>query len=329
MKKVLDIAQPLITSYTDIAGMFSILGTIKNSSGWIINHFIQLLYMIAKDKSRPYFLDGTVRRGSLIIDACPFFRHNKVSKEVIAKKWDKFTDFLEEYLSSSYYVFIELNIKFLSIARTPDDFIHQTFIYGYDKNERKVYISDFYNGNAYSREVATYDEINIAFLHSQDNTLHESRNDVWCIKVVDEVPKIPPNKELIKQSLINFYESSEIDINPRQDSVFFFGLSFYEEMIRQMKKNKRIMIALHILYDHKMMMRHRIEILNEHGFIDPQNYTLLCLANSELIDRSLILRNLAAKAQFCNIDNGKLVLLSEELLAKDKAFTEMLIKSIC
>ncbi len=75
-----------------------------------------------------------------------------------------------------------------------------------------------------------------------------------------------------------------------------FGLRYYDYAIAHCHESDEIDIRLfHILYDHKVLMRFRLEYLSKIRYYDSEKITKLISKNEELIKITLVLRNMSIK----------------------------------
>jgi len=74
-------------------------------------------------------------------------------------------DLIKYFINNNHYAFMYVSREHISLHKW-SNFTHEMFIYGYDDNNSKLFISDFFDGNAYSEEQCGYDEFTNAFAHA-------------------------------------------------------------------------------------------------------------------------------------------------------------------
>ncbi len=326
MRKILTLEYPPVTSYPSIANILSMVWPIKDKAiVWFCDHFIQLVF---RPKHKYSFLDfydhADLDNYFSIIYGMPgigWMRHNSETAN-----FEKFTDYIEHQIDQSYGLEACLDRYYLeSLGNKPKHFIHSSFIYGYDNEEKEVYVFDFWETGKYSSKVFNYDEIN----RSMNNN-----GIINLFKVCDFDYEL--NMELMKKSLNDYlhsvdsmyrFQSSNKDYNKN----VIFGLDCYQYLFFQFKEYGSVDTRMyHVMLDHKVMMKYRLECLLKVEVLSIEDYNILKEINDVLISKTSILRSLAIMLNTHNsmIDVSKLEMKICELRDLDENFVVRFLECI-
>jgi len=289
----LPVEYPPITSFPSIANLLSILWVHKERTlPWICDHYVQLIIRPNHPVTRSDFYDQA-DTDNFIINGyfCPFLgwlRNNQTTA-----RFTDFTDYIEYQINHGYYMDACLDRFFLSCSNCYNSrhFIHQSFIYGYDNDKKQVFISDFFDSGKYERKIVSYEEINNSIkgidyhinLYKYQDCNYEINLDLLKLSIADYLN--------CRDSLKKFQFS-----NPDYNKNVLYGLDLYNYVIDVFCNEKHIDIRpFHILYDHKKMMKIRLDYLKKLNIFDSIMLELICKRNDSLIEKSLLLRNKVIK----------------------------------
>ena len=306
MKMCLPIEEPPITSFPEIANTLSVLWQHKEKvTPWLSDRFIQLVIRPNFELTQADFYDhADLNNHFILIYGCPllgWMRNNQTTAN-----FEKFTDYIEYQINHGYYVEPCLDnyyFKFTSHYQKRH-FIHTTFIYGYDNEKKQAYISDFFDGQKYARQVVSYDEIN---------------KSIENIDYLINLYKFQDAQYNFNPKLMNLYLEDYINSEDSLHKFEFsyqehnrgvlYGLNFYDYIIDNICNGRESIDIrpFHILFDHKRLMKIRLEYLYSRNTYDNEEIQRLLLQNNDLINLSKLIRNLAIKY---NVRNNTEILQS-------------------
>ena len=292
MKKIIHIDESPITSYPSIANMLSMAwGKKEELLPWLSDHFVQLVVRSHHDTRIDYYdhadLDNNYRK----IYGMPGYSWMRNNTDTI--KAERFTDYIEFAVDHEYCLEPCLDNFYFSFSNCyqKHHYIHSTFIYGYDNEEEIVYAADFWELGKYSTKMINYNEINQSFNNEGIVNLFRYYKAEYEF-----------NKKLLISSCRDYLESTdsnhlyEYSANNENRDVIF-GVSCYDYIKEYFHENNDYIdfIPFHIFYDHKIIMRYRLEYLksvmqNNVNVIDE-----LIVDNEEMVQKALELRNLVLK----------------------------------
>lgn len=295
---------------------------------WLSDHFIQLIIRPDHESVFSDFYD----HADLDNFFCMLF--TLPGLHWMRTNWDAgfftvFSDYIEHMIQKGYALEACLDryyFKFSSLYNSTH-YIHSTLIYGFDTEKREIYVADFWDNGKYDQKVVSYDEINA------------SLNNNWLINIFSlEDGQYTFNPVLMKQSFEDYLHSEDsfhkfVFSGRAYNKTAIFGLKYYDYLMDRLNRqdNTKIDFRLfHILYDHKVLMSHRLKYLESINFRDAQILASLKEKNEKLTRHSLILRNRVLKYNL----NSSATLLDQikisvtELKTLDREFTEAVLAMI-
>ncbi len=299
MGQILKIGRASITSFPDIAATLSILASDNKFDSWICNNLSNIVYMGNRgfsnaEPSGDYY-DRAIQNP--IFEAIPFLSNEKILKHTIQSFNHTFSDFIISSIDRGCYLFTNLNNYYFPFSQAFQQryYDRPTFIYGYT-DDRKVCIADFYHGRKYDYYQISFDEIEKAYSTSVNDYVYVINLADDCVCQID--------LDYLKSDLFNYLESRG-DVRKFSDKIRksdlypYFGISYYDELIKSIKlgttEHTRTH-TLHILCDHATLMNHKLDILWRSNIIaSTSKYEKLKIEISEISELSMKCRNLNIK----------------------------------
>lgn len=335
MKKILKIGTPLITSYPMIANRFSILGVepIK-AKKYLCNNYINLIAISSWNNEENYsssFIDTYL---DSFYQKCPFLKYSGILRYTVQRKYKDLSDYIEEEIGHNNYLYLILNNYFLSCSPSyrNEHRMHDTLIYGYDKEKQIVMISDFYNYK-YVNTTVSYDEINDGFkyyFYDNDYRGKQMGEIISIIKLMDF-----PNGLDYDINIEEIYQKTEDYVNSSNsypimlEDVFYknrvkkYGLDYYDILNKNFNSEQILDHRwIYVLLDHKRAWNIRLNYLVEKGYIKSNRYPKIMDECNELYHFTKVILYLILK---CNINRDNELKLNivkkcEELKNKDYQF---------
>ncbi len=154
-EKILPMNYPVITSYPTHANILSCVTQYEDSMQWFYDYYIQLFG--GRDVSQGCYMDFFA---PIPWKSCPWINYQRISRDLIAKKWDSITEFFIECINSGYYLFL-----YLDQFHIPDSGHHQKYhshanliaILRCTAASRRFYVNIRYNSPRSSNLEATRD----------------------------------------------------------------------------------------------------------------------------------------------------------------------------
>lgn len=294
MKKVLNLVDPPITSYPSIANILSMKWKDQEEIiPWLADHFIQLMIRPHhEDTPADYYDHADIDNYFRELYGMPWLNWMRVNSEMAY--FSKFTDYIEYQIDRGFGLEPCLDRFYFDFTSSykKDHFIHSSFIYGYDNLRRKVYIVDFWDYGKYEKREVSYKYIN------------KSMNNNCIINLFKlQDARYDFNLSLMKMFLSDYLNSRDstsrfIYSHQPYNKDVIWGLKYYDyvkEYCSQIEIDLIDIRFFHILYDHKKLMKMRLDYLITNHIICEKNSEAILDESDNLINVSLELRNLVIK----------------------------------
>ena len=307
-KKRLPVTYPLITSWQWHATLFSILSDDENAKKWIFSNYIQLrCYDIQEIFTGDDMLLADMMPGSSSLKLCPYLVFSLLTKEQIESYCGNIIDFIIKTIDLGGYVYgVFDEAKILCDAEVDYKFPHELFIYGYNRDKEYFYTGDFTFQDKYSHKTVSFADIERGYEVITEKEDHMFKDDykghrgLYVIIKNTDKPVYELDLELIKTTLREYLNSEDTKDHFRMmrnrfdDTVF--GIKVYDKVLAQIDKQIHAeepdfdIRALHVMYDHKVLMLERLKYLMNTGHLKYNQETLD--AYKIVVDNMLAARNL-------------------------------------
>lgn len=310
-KVVLPVKYPAITSWQWHATLFSILGDDENAKKWIYSNYIQLrCYNIPEYTSGDEILLCDMMPGSSSMKECPYLIFSLITKPQIESYCGDVIDFIIKTIDIGGYVYGAFDeARMISNVGVDYKFSHELFIYGYNTNEEIFYVGDFTFKDKYAYTTVPFDAVKRGFDVLTAKEDHVFKDDYKGTRGLYVIQKNVDNKYydidpvLIKRTLEEYLECKDTKDHFRMmrnrfsDTVF--GVNVYKALKDRVHKQLEAeepdfdIRALHIAYDHKVLMLERLKYLMANEVI-PFDQAMLD-EYAQVVDDMLTARNLLVR----------------------------------
>lgn len=310
-KVVLPVKYPAITSWQWHATLFSILGEDENAKRWIYSNYIQLrCYNIPEYTSGDEILLCDMMPGSSAMKECPYLIFSLITKPQIESYCGDVVDFIVKTIDLGGYVYGAFDeARMISNVSVDYKFSHELFIYGYNMEEEVFYVGDFTFKDKYAYTTVTFDAVKRGFDVLSAGEDHVFRDDYKGTRGLYVIQKNVDSKYydidrvLIKRTLEEYLTGADTKEHFRMMRNRFddtiFGVNVYEALKARVDKQLHKeepdfdIRALHIAYDHKVLMLDRLKYLMANEVI-PFNQQMLddyaVVVEDMLTARNLLVR---------------------------------------
>ncbi len=310
-KKVLPISYPMITSWQWHATLFSIIGDDEKAKNWIFSNYIQLrCYNIEEIFTGDEMLLADMMPGSSSLKECPYLLFSMLTKEQVESYCGDILTFIKKTINLGGYIYgVFDEAKILCDSGADYKFPHELFIYGYDDEKQEFNVGDFTFGEHYSYSTVLYSDVRNGYdtiTASEDHVFkddYKGRRGIFVIQrnLADTYYEL--DTKYIKDTLIEYLESKDSKNHFRMmrnrfsDTVF--GVDVYDAVLKQIGKQLSAddpdfdIRALHILYDHKVLMMERLKYMMDHGYLEFNDDILngyMEVENTMLTARNLLIK---------------------------------------
>ena len=308
-KNILPIYNTSITHSPPIANLFSILGTNQNTNGWVMNNFVNIYI------HRNGIFDNFYDRNTFF-HGCPWIQVVQTRKEIVELTYVFMIDYIKMLLKNDFYVYVVIDTQYIKAYNGNHPKGHNAFVYGFDDNEKEFFISDFASNGKYGTIKCSYEEMEVALRKSNMNDSfvyliygmklkkieYKFEVDVLIEKIEDYLHstnlfckyKTRQEEEFYSYKGDNcYYYFSYAEMK----DFYFFGLSYYDKILEMIvSKSTKLLRPLDLLYEHKLLMIDRLRFLQDNNYLSLNDYNNLSNDCEELLQQSLIIRNLHIKS---------------------------------
>lgn len=325
MKK-LKIEQPISNCYQFMAFPLAIQECNPMAYEWIYSNFIQTCFDLSYHKTPvPYYFyifDYTIS---------PFLDVQKLNRDTLANNNLNILDFIVNTVDNGQYIYLNLDEFYIPKRNAYKDkhFSHDCLIYGYDMGKREIYLYGFDISNQLNMTEISFDDFVLAY---ENIELIEKELTYINLYKLRKGCKYKLNLDIIIEQLKEYFEgrnSSNRFSMLRETWERAYGIDFYTHindyiLSCESEKIKMDIRIFHFLYEHKYIMKRRIEYLLKTSTITECN--LLNFWN-EITEEALIIRNKAIKSNLLNEYKYSNLNASIQLLGKkEKAVLEKTIE---
>lgn len=288
--KVLELAPPAIYAYNQYASLFSLISGDENAWEWIFSNFINLQYYEEKDSDlKVLFFD----KYHLTFQLCPFVTTYKLPRFMMIDQFKTLIDFIVYSINHSFSVYTQVDHFYLPQSKHYQNRTrwHEIFIFGYDLDKGKIYISDNIDHGRYVRTTCDFHDFEKAFYSIDIEQAYYS--DIFMIR--KDGGWFDFKIEEIIYSLENYLTSRGAVGTFFGPSKHTYGMDCIRLMIDFANQERIDRRAFHLLWEHKELMIRRIEFLATKGFIFQTEAQSLLENYKQIVQDALVARTLALK----------------------------------
>lgn len=327
MKKLLPIYDNPITTYPHTANLAAILWGDEKVYPWLMNCFIKLHSWDT--------IENMDYEDFWILD-CPIIHCDRIHKDLIKKGWGDMLSFIKDAINLDFYIYLIVKTDCIQ-AYGSSGYPHDMLIYGYDDELKIFHIADFFQGNGYSFETASYQELENSLIYETKQYTHHwiFDNDIMLLKAKhNQWTKFDP--ERVKTSIYEYlngvpthnWDSRLKLTHPSDINKYIFGKDcykvIYHHLIHSMEYNETLehwRQVFHMMHEHKAVMCERIQYMG----------LLQCLRNSdnyfdsfkELSTKTLVCKNMYIK-YICSHNKNLLTKIWDMMKSIEKMESDIL-----
>jgi len=272
--KVLPMKYPTITSYPYHANLLAVISNNNETLPWFYSNYIQLEVPDDIYNMRLDFYS------SLLWKSCPYLYYQRLSRNLINKKWKCISEFIIDCIDSGQYVYFLANYFFIPVSRHYKNrhYAHDIFVYGYDRDENVFFVADFFKDGKYS-----FEKVDIQSLIDAYNNLNLTDNFDW----LNGVELISFRKNIFRFNLQTIIDYVSDYINSENTSkknnvpsehykhCWSYGIDVYKKVAyyTQLLSESKIYYDIRpfqILFDHKVIMTQRIQYLEDNDYLNKE-----------------------------------------------------------
>jgi amino acid adenylation domain-containing protein len=291
---------PPVMAYPAHGNLLSVILDHEEAFSWFYNYYIQLE---APPEGEGIRLDFYT---TLLYKTCPFIYYQRISRELIAKKWDKISDYIIDCLNLGYYVYFLIDRFYIPeyAEYQKEHKIHDIFVFGYDLSEKSFNVADCFSGGLYRYATATFTQIENGY-----KNIHLTGRPDWFdgVELISYRDKFHYTFDInlmigfMKDYLSSTSTSQRYKIPSEKYCAeglerknFVYGLAVYQLLQEFMKKFRKDLNydirPFYVLWNHKTVMLDRIKYLAENNYLKKDGF--LTEGYTKIAEETLNIRNL-------------------------------------
>lgn len=179
-KIILDLKKPLLKTWSSESHLMSMILQQENAREWILNNYTNLIGKTRREDLRTHLTlipghDPTWKDSALNAwTGCPFLEMYYISHYYIKEHYGSILDYAIRAMEQGFYLYLGLRQDKLKTRMS--QVIHKTFLYGFDKREQKLFVSDHYAGGKYALSTMEFSELSEAYEAAYWNVAEEEYN---------------------------------------------------------------------------------------------------------------------------------------------------------
>lgn len=205
-------------------------------------------------------------------------------------------DFIRECIDQGKYIELRLDQYYI---RNRDEyhrhhFSHQNLIYGYDDSQKLIYLLGYVNAGQMVKVDISYADLRYQFVK------RKCVSDIFVIEYKPEAYGFEYQGEYIRKMIRHYLDSYNTSfdlghlIEPRKR---VYGIMCYDELLTE--KGMQVLLSdrrvMHLLYEHKALMKERLEYIIFREVEDRDHLNQYPEAYSEVVRMAFNIRSLAVK----------------------------------
>jgi len=335
---ILPVTFPAVSSFPAETYVLLILLNYSQTEDWIYNNFVNLYGYITNENFiyQAFTLDE-------IRKVCPFISLSELrNREFIEDNFNGIIQFIKKCIASGYYVTIQYDQYFLrhTLNYNRVHRMHELFIYGFNDEAEKFYVSDFFYNSKLSSQEVSFSELEESVKHVPSEIF-----GIDLLKFIDVNYEF--NYDIFIKDLNDYLNSTRTvlcyeencltppEIHRLSEGGYVFGISNYDlinkafsQVIDRGHDNGfgdiyyRILRSAHALYNHKVLMLERLKFLQKKGMqvnadsiLNYERIVELCQTNRNLSIKYRVTRDASIVQKIIN--NYEIVKIEEERILRD------------
>ena len=287
-EKKLAMKYPKITCYNQHANLLSILSAVGDEYlPWLYNYYIQLQF--ANDIN--YIEIGARLDFENLFEweSCPFLYYQKFNRKFVSLKWNNIIDFIVDCIDNDYYLYLTVDCYYMDIYYRHyniNHFIHPLLIYGYNLEEKYLYIADNCKNGQYSYVTIDFNQ----FLQGYSEAVHYNEqyylDAIYLVKYSKRDRfynwnhKYSFDKNLVKSSIEDYLSSKGlvehgmVPLEQWKRETLYYGVDCYNYIVDYLEHLDIYdydFRTFFVLNEHKKIMVERIRYMQENGYLKSEN----------------------------------------------------------
>lgn len=307
----------ITTTWATDNHLFAVLLSSHDAYAWVMNNYIQLIYVKSPDNPSVRFLPWNKIETWY---KCEYAEIQIINIDFIKMKWSSINSFIIDSINNGWYVQLVLDQFYIRASNRFGHIhsAHNNLFYGYERSSEVFYMSDNFNMGKYSFETTQFNDVIAAFKSvindNNQNFVFDNKDTAVLLKLNSH--KYSFNIQLLLDYLRDYLDSKN-SFKTFRDYEFTnltYGINVLDclmEYIEDIYVNHTNWInhtLFTMLRDHKQLMLLRLEYIQKSIDLKTHNlnFNNLILSYVEIFNTTVIILNLAIKY---NVTQNKSILM--------------------
>lgn len=330
MEKKLEINIPSIQTFLNHAYPLAILEKEEVFQGWFYTNYTQLYtFNNRKNPVGDFKIDFFSHNGKY--PNIPFLEYSNINKNTVDTFNESILDIIIANIDLNYYVEVGIDEYYWSNKSSymRRHFHHDNLIYGYNKKEKIFYYLGYNKEMLFGKYSVSFTEFISSFTENSESTIKFIRN--FIPELLSETTRyvyhdnLEFDVDIFRVYLGDYLNSQNSFLSHKGAENSVFGLAIYDELILKFSDDMKISKDLRlyrILWEHKKVMKRRIEYLISKGYLDAKKYEEFSKQSMFICNECLLLKNLSIKYAITNNSKCYLSMITKikEIQALEERF---------
>ncbi|MGG1516573.1 hypothetical protein ABE504_14235 [Paenibacillus oryzisoli] len=277
-RKILPMGLHDYRTYPNCSNLFSMIINHEETLPWISNNFIQVVYFSSLQKLD--YINKTECFYDPIMFDCPWLNIQSTHRGFIAHKWEgSIVNFVMDNIDSGYYVYFLADQFYISESDSyqKNEHNHDMFVYGYDKELRRLYIADNMKQGKYIQTTCSFEEMEQAYKNADlskdwfDRRVFSFSYKKDHFSVYQKYLNF--DTRFVVDSISRYINSVTPDLDICQENIY--GIKVYEAMQDYLTRMSTGEVELdlrpiYFLHEHKKLMLLRMQYMLNNGYLRNQ-----------------------------------------------------------
>lgn len=289
----------------------------NNFEHWFYSNYIQLHCSEHLDDYMdvPLTFYSAVNKEFRYLLKNPWIEQDPVKWNVL-KKYVNILDFVKDLIDNQYYIELHLDEFYIEKRQAYQKYHnpHGNMIYGYDQDEKKLYLLGYDENRVFYKSTVSYK----AFVQAFENVPEEVL-DMFTMKRLFPCIEYKMQKDVVKKYLQEYLDGT--DSSYRDDLLSnqlgrLYGVNIYTALTNNVDKLDDYR-NIFLLVEHKKIMKDRVAFMNRIGMLTNEQYEKLDIKATEILKLFVKMKNMTLKYCFKSTEKMKEKLLAHYNEAKE------------
>lgn len=281
-KKILPYKEATYDTYNCQRNLNSIIISVNEDNiAWFYNAFLQVYSIkdISYDTMR-YNYNIDIAHSNTLYDRCPLVECFNVPNEIIDIKYGSISDFCIDQINHGFYLTFTIDRAYLynNNKIIPGQSFHDTTIYGYDLDAKKILTIDFYGYKAKS-VWKSFDDLNNAYESGKSftgfyNGVVEIRNTDrynWSFSIENYKENLRAYLNGTPITMYHYKYEKDMNYGYGDSHMRYYGVDTYKTFFDFLNDSQKTLLignnVFHLFMKHKLLLLNSVKYLTNNHYL--------------------------------------------------------------